>query len=182
MREVSRKRLSKHEAEKTPEPEAKTEPDQSRRSFVGIAWLGLGAVALVEAVWILVDFLRPRRILAADDASIVIAGPIDRFELGTVNVFPDGKFYLVRLEDGGFLALARACTHLGCTVPWISDENRFVCPCHSSAFDIHGDVIDQPAPRALDRYAIRIENRIVKVDTSQPLRRNTFQPDQVTRA
>ena len=179
---MSRKRRSKPGAEKAPAPEAKTEPAQSRRSFVGIAWLGLGAVALAEAVWILVDFLRPRRVSAADDASIVIAGPIDRFEPGTVNAFPEGKFYLVRLEDGGFLALARACTHLGCTVPWISDENRFACPCHSSVFDIHGDVIGQPAPRALDRYAIRIENRIVKVDTSQPIRRDTFQSDQVTRA
>jgi cytochrome b6-f complex iron-sulfur subunit len=156
-------------------------PRESRRRFVGMAWLGVCAIALAEAVWILVDFLRPRRVIAADDASIVIAGPIDRFEPGTVNAFPVGKFYLVRLEDGGFLALARDCTHLGCTVPWISEENRFVCPCHSSAFDIHGDVIDPPAPRALDRYAIRIENRIVKVDTSQPLRRNRYQSDQVTR-
>jgi cytochrome b6-f complex iron-sulfur subunit len=166
----------------TKKPDTDTERAQSRRSFVGIAWLGLGAVALAEAVWILVDFLRPRRVFAADDASIVIAGPIDRFEPGTVNAFPEGKFYLVRLEDGGFLALARDCTHLGCTVPWISEENRFVCPCHSSAFDIHGDVIDQPAPRALDRYAIRIENRIVKVDTSEALRRSSFDPSQVTRA
>ena len=157
-------------------------PDESRRSFLGKAWLGVGAVALAEAVWIVVDFLRPRRVSAADDAAIVIAGPIDRFEPGSVTAFPAGKFYLVRLENGGFLALARACTHLGCTVPWIADEGRFVCPCHSSAFDIRGDVIDQPAPRALDRYAVRIENRIVKVDTSEALRRSSFQPDQVTRA
>jgi cytochrome b6-f complex iron-sulfur subunit len=169
-------------ATKKPNTDTERAPSESRRSFLGIAWLGIGAMALAEAVWIVLDFLRPRRASAANDASIVIAGPIDRFEPGTVNAFPEGKFYLVRLEDGGFLALARACTHLGCTVPWISDENRFVCPCHSSAFDIHGDVIGQPAPRALDRYAIRIENRIVKVDTSQPLRRNTFQPNQVTRA
>ena len=139
-------------------------------------------VALVESVWIVVDFLRPRRVSASDDAAIVIAGPIDRFEPGSVTAFPAGKFYLIRLEDGGFLALVRECTHLGCTVPWLADENRFVCPCHSSVFDIHGDVIDKPAPRALDRYAIRIENRIVKVDTSQALRRSSFQPDQVTRA
>ena len=28
-------------------------------------------------------------------------------------------------------------------------EQRFICPCHSSAFDIRGDVVNPPAPRAL---------------------------------
>jgi cytochrome b6-f complex iron-sulfur subunit len=161
-----------------------TEPrtNESRRSFLGKAWVVIGLAALVEAVWVVVDFLRPRRPKVAGEDSIVVAGPIDRFEHGSVTAFPQGKFYLVRLNDGGFLALARECTHLGCTVPWIADENRFVCPCHSSAFDIHGDVLDQPAPRALDYYAVRIENQIVKVNTSEALRRRSFQPNQVTRA
>ena len=42
----------------------------------------------------------------------------------------------VCLEDGGFLALHRQCTHLGCTVPWVPARQAFVCPCHASAFDI----------------------------------------------
>ena len=198
---MSRKRRSKQQATRAPEREGNREtprresiPDrattldaatpsgESRRSFLGKAWLGLGVVALIESVWIVLEFLRPRRAQATDPAAIVIAGPVDRFEPESVTAFPQGKFYLVRLEDGGFLALARDCTHLGCTVPWLADENRFVCPCHSSAFDIHGDVIDQPAPRALDLYAVRIENQIVKVDTSKPIRRRSFQPAQVTRA
>ena len=68
------------------------------------------------------------------------------------------------INAGGFLALARRCTHLGCTVPWVEDEDRFVCPCHASAFDITGDVLSPPAPRPLDIFAVRIENDIVKVD------------------
>jgi len=157
-------------------------PGESRRNFLRKAWIAVGLLALVEAVWIVLDFLRPRRTRTADAAAVVVAGPIDRFEPGTVAAFPAGKFYLVRLEGGGFLALARECTHLGCTVPWNPEENRFVCPCHSSAFDIHGDVLDQPAPRALDYYAVRIENRIVKVDTSERLERSSFQPNQVAPA
>ncbi len=198
---MSRKRRSKQPAPRAPEltakpetspresmPERSAAPDEaipsreSRRGFLSKAWLGLGVVALIESVWIVLEFLRPSRTQDADEAAIVIAGPIDRFRPGSVTAFPQGKFYLVRLQDGGFLALARECTHLGCTVPWLADENRFVCPCHSSAFDIHGDVIDQPAPRALDLYAVRIENRIVKVDTSKPIRRRSFQLAQVTRA
>ena len=85
----------------------------------------------------------------------------------SVTAFVRGRFYLARLADGGFLALSRKCTHLGCTVPWVATENKFVCPCHASAFDITGNVISPPAPRALDIYAVMIENDIVKVDTSR---------------
>ena len=113
----------------------------------------------------------------ADD--VLVAGPAERFEPGSVTAFPQGKFYLVRLEDGGFLALHRECTHLGCTVPWVEDERRFVCPCHASSFDLTGDVLSPPAPRPLDILRVRIENGIVKVVTGRPLRRNSFAPDQV---
>jgi cytochrome b6-f complex iron-sulfur subunit len=145
-------------------------------------WIGIGLVALVEAIWVVLDFLRPRRTASNDEAGIVVAGPIDRFAPGSVTAFPEGKLYLVRLDDGGFLALSRECTHLGCTVPWVADQRRFICPCHSSMFDIHGDVVAAPAPRPLDLYAIRIENRIVKVDTREPVRRSSYQTSQVTRA
>ena len=168
--------------EQTATPDAAIASGESRRNFLGKVWLGLGVVALIESLWIVLEFFRPRRAQETDEAAIVIAGPMDRFESGSVTAFPQGKFYLVRLEDGSFLALARECTHLGCTVPWMAEENRFVCPCHSSTFDIHGDVIDQPAPRALDLYAVRIENQIVKIDTSKPIRRRSFQAAQVTRA
>ncbi|UCF21468.1 MAG: Rieske (2Fe-2S) protein [Gemmatimonadota bacterium] len=160
---------------------ADTESPSSRRRFIWGLWLGLGGVALLEYAWLIADFLRPRKKLADAVEAIVVAGPVERFEPDSVTPFPQGKFYLARLEDGGFLALSRECTHLGCTVPWIADEGRFVCPCHSSAFDIRGDVIDPPAPRALDYYAVRIENKIVKVDVSRPIKRPAFDWDQVTR-
>ena len=59
-------------------------------------------------------------------------------------------------------------------------ENKFVCPCHASAFDITGNVINAPAPRALDIYAVNIENDIVKVDTGKRLKRSEFKTEQVT--
>jgi len=116
-----------------------------------------------------------------DGPGTQVAGPVERFEPGSVTAFREGHFYLARLEDGGFLALHRKCTHLGCTVPWISDEQRFSCPCHASAFDIRGDVISAPAARPLELFAVRIDNGIVKVDTSKPVRRASFASDQVTR-
>jgi len=143
-------------------------------------WAAIGGAALAELGWIVHSFVRPRKRRAAQ-TGIVVAGPAERFEAGSVTAFREGKFYLVRLEDGGFLALHRQCTHLGCTVPWIADEGRFACPCHASSFDIRGDVLNPPAPRALDLLPVRIENGIVKVVADSPIRRQSFEPSQVAR-
>jgi len=157
-------------------------PSPSRRAFLWKTWIGLAAVGAVELIWVVADFLRPKPARGEGEAAVITAGPAEAFEPDSVTAFPQGKFYLVRLEDGGFLAVSRECTHLGCTVPWIGEEHRFVCPCHSSAFDIHGEVVNPPAPRALDLFEVRIENRIVKVNTANLRRRDAFDPAQVTRA
>ena len=156
-------------------------PDPSRRSFLWRFWLFLGGVALIEYLLVALDFVRPRgRGPDGEERRVVIAGPMEQFEPDTVTAFPSGKFYLARLKDGGFLALSRRCTHLGCTVPWDTGSGRFVCPCHASVFDITGEVLSPPAPRALDLYAVRIENGIVKVDTSKTLERRSFDTRQPT--
>jgi cytochrome b6-f complex iron-sulfur subunit len=162
--------------------EKKTQADSTRRSFLNILWVILGGAALAEFVAIAIAFLRPRKAKAQrEEADAVIdAGPVDSFELESVTAFVRGKFYLARLADGGFLALSRNCTHLGCSIPWVEKEKTFACPCHGSAFDITGNVINAPAPRALDIYPLTIENRIVRVDTGQPIKRSTFHIDQVT--
>jgi cytochrome b6-f complex iron-sulfur subunit len=154
----------------------------SRRSFLTYVWLGLGIAALAEATGIVLAFLRPRPKAPKSAAGLVVAGPADGFAPGSVTAFPAGKFYLVRLADGGFLALHRQCTHLGCSVPWDEAAGRFACPCHASVFDLRGDVLAPPAPRPLDLFAVRIENGVVKVDVSAPLRRSAFDAAQVTRA
>ena len=153
----------------------------SRRSFLNILWLSLGLVALVEFITVAFAFLRPDKSKALREKSdaIVSAGALDQFMPDSVTAFVRGRFYLARLADGGFLALSRKCTHLGCTVPWVAAENRFICPCHGSSFDITGNVIHPPAPRALDMYPVLIENEIVKVDTGNPLKRSKFRADQV---
>jgi cytochrome b6-f complex iron-sulfur subunit len=165
--------------EQVPPQTSETRP--TRRRFLGRVWLALGGVALVEYGWLAFEFLRPRGAVE-ETLPILSAGPLDAFEPGTVTAFPAGKFYLVRLDDGGFLALSRTCTHLGCTVPWVEEEERFLCPCHASAFDRRGVVEKPPAPRPLDAHPVRIENGIVKVDLGRKLRRDAFAPDQVTYA
>jgi len=154
----------------------------SRRSFLNKLWIGLGLVALAEFIAVAVAFLRPgkSKVSQDSDTTVIIGGSVDKFAPNTITAFVRGRFYLARLKDGGFLALSSKCTHLGCTLPWVEKESKFVCPCHASAFDITGNVINAPAPRALDIYAVNIENDIVKVDTAKPIKRSEFKKEQVT--
>jgi len=153
----------------------------SRRSFLSRLWIFLGVAAFLEMIALVAVFLNPRKPRGKRDlsAAVVEAGPVDKFNPGSVTAFVRGKFFLARLEDGGFLALSRKCTHLGCSVPWQAKEKKFVCPCHASAYDIRGEVIRPPAPRALDMYRLFIENNMVKVDTGRLIRRSQFRADQV---
>jgi cytochrome b6-f complex iron-sulfur subunit len=151
----------------------------SRRSFFSWLWLGLGTLVSAETLWLIFSFLRPRKTGAEKQNVFVVAGPAEQFLPNSVTAFPEGKFYLARLEDGGFIALGRECTHLGCTVTWEAEKGRFLCPCHASAFDIRGEVVKPPAPRSLDFYAVMFENREVKVDLARRSRRTAFDPSQV---
>lgn len=153
----------------------------SRRGFLNKIWMMFGVIAVIEFAWVVLSFLRkrPESISSLDADALFTVGRIDQFKRNSVTAFPRGHFYLVCLENGGFLALSRRCTHLGCTLPWVEKEKKFVCPCHSSIFDIQGAVVQSPAPRAMDLLSLRIENQLIKVDTRLILRRDGFHKDQV---
>ena len=186
MSKKSQKRTRAVDHIQEPEPPARgglRPRGRSRRSFLRKLWVGLGILAGAEFVGVVFAFLRPRKppVRKTDFGGIIEAGPIDDFEPDSVTAFIRGQFYLSRLKDGGFLALSRKCTHLGCTVPWDSEGNIFLCPCHSSAFDRTGEVISPPAPRALDLHPVDIENGIVRVDTGKKIKRKSFKISQVVR-
>jgi cytochrome b6-f complex iron-sulfur subunit len=151
----------------------------SRRQFLGMAW-GLSLAGLFGqagvALW---RYFKPQ-VEAGTFGSKVIAGRVDEFQPGTVSHVQAGRFYISRLEDGGFIALWHRCTHLGCTVPWREDEGRFNCPCHSSIFDTVGEVVSGPAPRPMDIFPIEVTNEEISVDTGNPIQRDKFNADQAT--
>ncbi len=153
----------------------------SRRKFLKKVWTGLGIVAGLELGVVSLGFLFSgnKNSLNKKGRKLIAIGNISDFDLNTVYPFRNGKFYLVRLKDGGFIALSLKCTHLGCSVIWDESNSRFNCPCHSSSFDMYGNVIDPPAPRALDMYPVLVEEGILKVDTSSPKRRSSFNKKQV---
>jgi hypothetical protein len=107
--------------------------NNTRRSLLNGLWLTLSGLALAEVAWLVGSFLKPLKPGAPSDlsATIIDAGPAKRFAPNTVTAFPQGRFYLACLADGGFLALSRRCTHLGCTVPWDPEKRavRLPLPC-----------------------------------------------------
>ena len=98
-------------------------------------------------------------------------------------LIPDGKFYVAKVppdaavqpaptEDGqvnaaNLMAIYQVCVHLGCLVPFIPTEKRFICPCHGSTFERDSQYVRGPAPRNLDQFRVSVVNDNVIVNTGQ---------------
>lgn len=154
---------------------------ESRRVFLKKIWTGLGILAGVEFVAVVFGFLFSGKgdKNAYTPKQLIEAGSVNSFQPNSVTPFRGGRFYLTRLEDGGFIALSLRCTHLGCSIEWEEEKNRFICPCHSSAFAMNGDVQNPPAPKALDYYPVIIENGLVKVDVGTKVERERYSKNQI---
>jgi cytochrome b6-f complex iron-sulfur subunit len=103
----------------------------------------------------------------------------------TVNDDPlliaDGKFFVVKVapdasvqpvpdEDGNvnpdnIMAIYQVCVHLGCLVPYIPSEKRFICPCHGSTYERDTQYVRGPAPRNLDQFPVKVVNGNITVNT-----------------
>ena len=153
-----------------------------RRDFLTVFWGAVGALALSESVFVGLRFLSPRPTEGEFGGSFNL-GHFDQYPAGSVTPVEAGRFYLARLEDGGFLAIYRRCTHLGCAVPYDPASGQFVCPCHGSAFTAEGDVLNPPAPRPLDLFQLSItESGEILVDTSAPVERDQINTDHIVYA
>jgi cytochrome b6-f complex iron-sulfur subunit len=158
--------------------QAEDETTLSRRNLLKLAWGALGAAALAEGALVTYRFLSPK-VVEGEFGGVFTVGNVVDFPPGSVTPVNAGRFYLIRLEDGGFLALYRKCTHLGCAVPWDQEKGKFICPCHASEFEADGDVLNPPAPRPLDRFPVIIENDVISVDTGTPIQRDHAHPSDV---
>ena len=166
-----------------PQPAAKKVAEEDRRGFLQIAtgsFLAVGFTALSVTGGLfslgLARFFFPN----------VLAEPPSKFKVGFKDGFPAGKVetkyvaqYGVWVVNGDFqgeqqiYALKTVCTHLGCTPSWLEAEQKFKCPCHGSGFYKDGINFEGPAPRPLERYAIRIaDDGQIEVDKSR-----TFQEE-----
>jgi cytochrome b6-f complex iron-sulfur subunit len=167
------------------EPEDKSKGiKSSRRSFVRKAWIAFGFIAAAEMVYFIISLLKPSRDInkSKQESSVMVIGSISDFTPGSVTPDRINKLYIVREADGGFLALSIVCPHLGCSVLWDEAKNQFDCPCHSSAFNIHGLVLNSPAPRPLDYFPVILEEGKVKVNINQKTKRKRFDSSQMSYA
>jgi len=159
-------------------PAAKPTKEQvaERRAFLfGMSALAVGfaASAATYALWALggIRFMFPN----------IVREPPSRFTVGTPDKFAPGQVeerfkaqygvWIVNTEYNGeqqIFALKSVCTHLGCTPNWLEAEQKFKCPCHGSGFYKDGINFEGPAPRPLERYAIRLaEDGQLEVDKSR---------------
>ncbi len=150
----------------------------SRRDFLKVAWGAVGTLMLAEMGAVSLSFLSPRVVEGAF-GGVFTVGAVDDYPPGSLTPFNSGRFYLVRLQDGGLLALYRKCTHLGCAVPWDQAEGKFICPCHASAFESDGQVINPPAPRPMDRFPVTVADGVIMVDTGTIIQRDRTSSDDI---
>jgi cytochrome b6-f complex iron-sulfur subunit len=87
---------------------------------------------------------------------------------------PAGEKIVVARQGEGdtpesFIALSSVCPHLGCSVHWESQNDRFFCPCHNGAFDASGKAISGPpaaAHQELARFPLKVENGLLYIQVS----------------
>jgi Rieske Fe-S protein len=116
------------------------------------AYLMLGPEARKDEEWI--DFGDLSKVPAGQPTEMV--GRRNRSD-GWKLISEKVTAWVVKRPDGNVVAFGPRCTHLGCAHHWDENQAKFVCPCHNSLFAMTGAVLSGPAPRALDRYAVKIE-------------------------
>ncbi|MFV0289509.1 MAG: ubiquinol-cytochrome c reductase iron-sulfur subunit [Mangrovibacterium sp.] len=148
-----------------------------RRNFIKNA---IGAIIGLQVVALFYSFFRNNSPKLSNSSEWLDLGLVDDFENGKTYTFPNNKLFLHRTENGEFIALSNKCTHLGCAINLDSQNDRFICPCHSSHFDKLGVVLQSPAKRPLDYFPISIQANKVKVDVRKSMKRNLFDKSQLT--
>lgn len=153
-------------------------PPYPRRSFLG-ALLAAGTAGVGALLFLpVVRFVLHPVLTKTTDKSWSEVGRMDELQSVTAPVQKlvqieqlDGwrktvsqkPVYVVRDSSGQIAVLSAVCTHLGCTLPWVEKQNRFICPCHQAMFDASGQLIGGPAPRSMDILPTRIEQGVLKV-------------------
>jgi cytochrome b6-f complex iron-sulfur subunit len=148
------------DAAKPAAPAAKAKAGEEGMDRREVLVLGAGWAAFTAAIGVslggLVRFLYPS----------VTFEPPQRFKVGFPSEFAEGVSEKFKAEFGVWIvrnseeiyALIAICTHLGCSPGWLAGEKKFKCPCHGSGFYSSGINFEGPAPRPLERAAIKIDD------------------------
>ena len=84
-------------------------------------------------------------------------------QTGWINAEEEFSVYVLTTNGQEFVVMSNICTHLGCRVRWIPDQDSFFCPCHNGVFAKDGSVVAGPPPRPLDRFEVKVEDGVLFV-------------------
>ncbi|MFI5455578.1 MAG: ubiquinol-cytochrome c reductase iron-sulfur subunit [Isosphaerales bacterium] len=147
----------------------------TRRDIFRFATVALGALTgLVLAVPGVAYLVSPLRKKGSDEAFETLTR-LNQLNVGVPRSFtiiedrydawvkyprePVGSVWLIRQPDGSdppVIALSYECPHLGCAINLTAGGKSFLCPCHTSAFDLDGKPKNQVPPRPMDRLDVEI--------------------------
>ena len=66
-----------------------------------------------------------------------------------VRLEKDGRAVEVVRTENGVTARSLLCTHQGCNVRWVEDQQIYLCPCHDGKFNAEGQPFYGPPREAL---------------------------------
>ncbi len=118
--------------------------------------LGLGGVGwLVSVTYPVVKYLVPPPVGEANISSLKI-GTVDDIWDKPFRIVQFGRtpVIVVKEPDNSIRALEATCTHLSCIVQYEAEDNVIWCACHNGRFNMAGEVISGPPPRALEEYEV----------------------------
>lgn len=157
----------------------------TRRQFLAWGWFGTMAGLLGSSGYSVYTFLKP--LLDGSFGGKIKIGLASLFsEPGSITHVNDARVYISHVKDEeeeGLLALWQRCPHLGCTVPWNEEEQKFRCPCHGSVYNKKGEVLDGPAPRPMDLFPVEYNDKgELLIDTGNVIERSDYDPEQLLKS
>jgi quinol---cytochrome c reductase iron-sulfur subunit, bacillus type len=152
----------------------------SRRNFISIATVSIGGLIAIGMVAPAIPYIVAPALRRENTDTWILLGSTAKVEPGLPTLFKtkverrtgwivsEEEISAYVLTDNGrdFIVMSNICTHLGCRVRWIPEQEKFFCPCHNGVFDKEGKVISGPPPRPLDRYEVKVENNQLFVQGS----------------
>ena len=132
-------------------------PAFNRRSFLD-AILGIGFVSTAAAVaYPVARFLVPPASgePATQSASAGRAAAL-KPNTGVIFKFGSKPAIVVKTAAGELYAFSAVCTHLDCTVQFQADTSQLWCACHNGFYDLGGNVVSGPPPRALEKFVVNL--------------------------
>src|SRR6266496_6515609 len=128
-----------------------------RRKFLD-ALLTVGFVSTAAAIAYPVSrfVVPPESGEAATNSVVAAKAAALKPNSGIIVPFGSKPAIVVRSADGELSAFTAVCTHLECTVQFKPDSSQIWCACHNGLYDLAGNVVSGPPPRALMRFTVNL--------------------------